>query len=176
MPTKTGADRVHRFLFLAAVLGLLAMAMPSLTQTMLTRVDQSSTPSAPRPAKASGREVVVPAAADGHFYARFEMNGRPVEGLVDTGASTVALNDSTARRLGILPGSLTYSQSVTTANGVVMAAPVTLERVKLGSIAVDSVEALILPDTALSGTLIGMSFLSKLKSYGVEQGALRLRR
>ena len=95
------------------------MAMPSLTQTMLTRVDRSSTPSAPRPAKASGREVVVPAAADGHFYARFEMNGRPVEGLPPgvTAASDHATGDIHLLAGPHFRGVQFHAESILTENG-----------------------------------------------------------
>ena len=47
----------------------------------------------------------------GHFVAQFRMNGRPVEAMVDTGATMVAINKSTARRLGItvIPADFKYS-------------------------------------------------------------------
>ena len=49
-----------------------------------------------------------------------------------------------------------------------------LNRIEIGGISVRDVQALVLPDKALSGTLIGMTFLSRLSSFRVEDGALHL--
>ena len=65
---------------------------------------------------------------------------------------------------------------MSTANGTVKAARVSLDRVEIGSISVRDVEAMVLPDKSLSGMLVGMSFLNKLSSYRVENGALYLTR
>ena len=51
-----------------------------------------------------------------------------------------------------------------------------LDRVEIGAIAVKDVQAMVLPDKSLSGMLVGMSFLNKLSSYKVENGALHLTR
>ncbi|URK88877.1 TIGR02281 family clan AA aspartic protease [Rhizobium sp. RCAM05350] len=96
--------------------------------------------------------------------------------MVDTGASVVAINISTARRLGVSTGSLSFDAKVSTANGIVKAAVVMLDRVEIGTIAVKDVQAMVLPDKSLSGMLVGMSFLNKLSSYRVENGALHLTR
>ncbi|MNE92234.1 hypothetical protein D3C80_1899340 [compost metagenome] len=94
--------------------------------------------------------------------------------MVDTGASTIAINVSTARRLGLSAGTLAFNTRVRTANGVVEAAPAKLTRVEIGGISLRDVDAFVLPDKALSGMLVGMSFLSRLSSYRVENGALHL--
>jgi aspartyl protease family protein len=47
-------------------------------------------------------------------------------------------------------------------------------RMEIGSISVDDVEAFVLDDNALSSTLIGMSFMSKLQSYRVKDNKLEL--
>ena len=57
---------------------------------------------------------------------------------------------------------------------LVEAAPAVLNRIEIGGISVRDVQALVLPDKALSGTLIGMTFLSRLSSFRVEDGALHL--
>ena len=83
--------------------------------------------------------------------------------MVDTGASTIALRESDAARLGIHPAERDYRHSVSTANGVVRAASTELNRVDVGGVTVRNVTALILPDEALSQNLLGMTFLSKLR-------------
>jgi aspartyl protease family protein len=110
----------------------------------------------------------------GHYAGTFKMNGKPIQAMVDTGASLVAINVSTARRLGFSPAALDFSYGVNTANGSIKAAHVVLDRIEVGSIRVRDVDAFVLKDEALSSTLIGMSFLQKLKSYSAEQRVMRL--
>jgi aspartyl protease family protein len=98
-----------------------------------------------------------------------------VQGLIDTGATYVALNESFARRLGYTGNQLDFRYSVDTANGKTKAAHVTLDRVEIGGIRVRDVEAFVLKDGALSSTLVGMSFLRKLASYSVADGSLSLK-
>lgn len=126
------------------------------------------------PASASPGQTVLKAVQGGHFAGSFRMNGKQVDGMIDTGASAVAINESTARRLGFSPASLDYKYSVGTANGTTQAAHVVLNRIEIGSIRVRDVDAFVLKDKALSSTLIGMSFLKKLKSYTADGGTLRL--
>ena len=95
-------------------------------------------------------------------------------GLIDTGATMVAINMSTARQIGIKLGNADFRGSAETANGRTRAAFVTINRLEIGRISVDNVEAAVLDDKALSGTLIGMTFLNRLRRYQVENGALLL--
>lgn len=115
------------------------------------------------------------ASRSGHFSGNFLLNGRSVEGMVDTGATFVAMSESTARRLGFTGNSLDFRYAVNTANGPTQAAQVTLDRVEIGGIRAEGVEAFVLKDEKLDGTLIGMSFLRKLKSYSVEDGRMLLK-
>ncbi|MEW9617153.1 TIGR02281 family clan AA aspartic protease [Shinella sp. S4-D37] len=120
------------------------------------------------------RNAVISADPNGHFTGRFAINGRKEEGMVDTGASMVAINISTAQRLGIDKGDLNFRYAVDTANGKARAAYVKLDRVEIGPVRLENVGAMVLEDRALSGTLIGMSFLKGLSSYRVEDGRMHL--
>ena len=120
------------------------------------------------------RAAVVPMSRDGHFSADFRINGRLVKGLIDTGATYVAINTSTARTLGLGLANSDFKHQVRTANGVTSAALVSLDRMEIGAITVHDIEAFVLNDQALSSTLIGMSFMSKLQSYRVKDNRLEL--
>jgi len=122
----------------------------------------------------SGRKVRLDADQRGHFTADFRLNGRSVPAMIDTGATAVAINRSTARRIGISLQQSDFTQQVDTANGRTGAAVVMIDRLEIGRISVEKVPALVLEDKALGGTLIGMSFLSRLGKYQVENGALLL--
>lgn len=121
---------------------------------------------------ASGKRVTIRADARGHFTDRFRLNGREVEALVDTGATLVAINLSTARRVGLSLSPADFTQRVETANGIVKVAVATLDRVQVGPISVTNVPVAVLEDEALSGTLVGMSFLSRLSRFQAASGAL----
>lgn len=120
----------------------------------------------------SGRKARIAADGRGHFSGEFRLNGRAVDALVDTGATVVAINVSTARRLGLSPSALQFTQSIHTANGTIRGAPAQLDSVQIGRIAIRDVPAMVLEDRALSGTLVGMSFLNRLASFRIEGGTL----
>lgn len=121
-----------------------------------------------------GRKVLLQPDARGHFLAAFRINGRPADGMIDTGATLVALTASTARRAGIALSPADFRAEVDTANGRTRAAMVRLDRLEIGKIALEGVEAMVLDDKALGTNLIGMSFLKRLGKYQVENGALLL--
>lgn len=121
-----------------------------------------------------GRKVRLAADERGHFLADFRLNGRSVPALVDTGASVVAINRTTARRIGIRLSPSDFTRSARTANGTAKAAGVTIERIEIGRVEFRDVPAVVLEDEALSHTLIGMSFLSRLTRFGVEDGEMVL--
>lgn len=123
-----------------------------------------------------GSSVRLAADGRGHWVAEFRMNGVRVEGLVDTGATLVALNRSTAARLGIRPASSDFVHEVGTANGRTRAAAATIDEIEIGRIRVRDVEAVVIEDAALSVTLVGMSFLSKLSRFQADGKSLLLER
>ncbi|TRC97360.1 TIGR02281 family clan AA aspartic protease [Mesorhizobium sp. WSM4303] len=121
-----------------------------------------------------GRKVLLAADERGHFTTSFKLNGRQVDGLIDTGATLVAINTSTARRIGISLNPSDFSHQVNTANGAIRAAVVNIDRLQIGKISVDNIQAVVLDDRALQTNLIGMSFLQRLAKYQVENGTLLL--
>ena len=110
----------------------------------------------------------------GHFIAKAEIDGSDITVMVDTGASVVALSFEDADEIGLRPASLTYDTPVMTANGQTNAARVTLRRVEIDGVRVRDVAGMVLPAGSMDGSLLGMSFLSHLRSFRVEDGVLRL--
>ncbi|MBB4230270.1 aspartyl protease family protein [Rhizobium mongolense] len=174
-----------RIVIFASIIAALATQVPSFfegndgqptTETGSANIVSTATdqPTTPAPVPANGR-MRLQANAQGHYTGDFKINGRPVKGLIDTGATYVALNESLARRLGYSANQLDFQYAVNTANGQTKAAHVTLDRMEIGGIRVQGVEAFVLKDDALSTTLIGMSFLKKLESYSVADGSLNLK-
>jgi len=121
-------------------------------------------------------EYRIPANEQGHYLADVFVNGQPIKAVVDTGATSVALREEDAAVLGIFPAPSDYSVQVQTANGVAHAAPVKLREVKIGSIELFDVDALVTERGALSVNLLGMTYLSHLSRVEIVAGSLLLRR
>ena len=128
----------------------------------------------PRQPVTSGRSLILDSDRQGHFKTEARIDGRYVDFLVDTGASTVVLRETDAARAGIRPRPSDFTATVSTANGKIKAAPAKLDRIELGGITVYDVPALVLPDEALSQNLLGVSFLSRLKRYEYANGRMVL--
>ncbi len=130
---------------------------------------------APAPAYSGGpRTVVIRPDDRGHFAVEGVVDGRRLGFMVDTGASVIALTQRDASRLGYHPAQREYRASVRTANGTVRAAPVSLGMVEVGGVMVRDVDALVLPEEALSENLLGLSFLSRLRRFEYREGRLVL--
>jgi aspartyl protease family protein len=115
------------------------------------------------------------AGQNGHFIVRAEINGTRIKVLVDTGASAVALSYEDASDVGLHPKNLDFNVPVSTANGMTKAAGVSLEKVEINGVRVSDVQGLVMPEGVMRGSLLGMSFLGKLKSFKVEDGVLYLK-
>ncbi|MBC8036513.1 MAG: TIGR02281 family clan AA aspartic protease [Rhizobiales bacterium] len=113
--------------------------------------------------------------ASGHFITKASINGSDITVLVDTGATTVALSYEDAEDAGLRPGHLDFNVPVSTANGVTKAARVKIDHIAVDGVEVENVDGMVLPEGALKGTLLGMSFLSRLRSFRVEDGILYLK-
>ncbi len=112
---------------------------------------------------------------DGHFFAKVRINAAQLQMLVDTGASSVVLKQTDAERAGINVRQLTFNVPVQTANGATFAAPVRLGSITVGSIEFRNIEALVAKPGVLKDSLLGMSFLSRLRSYEFAGDFLTLR-
>ena len=128
-----------------------------------------------RGAVSGGDEIRFPAGLDGHFRIEAMVNGTPVRFLVDTGASTIVLSPADARRIGFNPESLSFTGIAETANGTVRTAPVRLSSVAIGPIQMTDLPASV-NQAAMRGSLLGMSFLERLRSFEIRDGVLILRR
>jgi aspartyl protease family protein len=121
-----------------------------------------------------GGEMIFQRGNDGHFHVDAEVDGTVIRFLVDTGATDVVLTQADAERLGFDPAALDYTQTYATANGTVFGAPVRLDEIVVGSIRIEDVRASV-NSGEMDGSLLGMSFLSRLSGYAVEGDRLVLR-
>jgi aspartyl protease family protein len=120
------------------------------------------------------RSLSIPRDARGHFQTEGRIDGQRIGFMVDTGASVIALNETSAARFGLRPSRGDYNATVTTANGTIKAARMRIAMVDIGGLVVRDVDAMVLPDEALSENLLGLSFLSKLKRFEYANGTMVL--
>ncbi len=108
----------------------------------------------------NSREVVLQRNRYGHYVTTGRINGKAVTFLLDTGATGVALSDTTARRLGLKRG---RPFQTSTANGISTSYAVKLDSVSVGAIALQDVPAGISPGLGMDEVLLGMSFLKHIE-------------
>ena len=141
---------------------------PALANTVAPKISAQDT------APVGIRSISLPRDARGHFQTEGRIDGQRIGFMVDTGASVVALNETSAAKFGLRPSRGDYNATVTTANGTIKAARTRLALVDIGGLVVRDVDAVVLPDEALSENLLGLSFLSKLKRFEYANGKMVL--
>jgi len=111
---------------------------------------------------ASSSTVTLAADARGQFFTSGTVNGRPVEFIVDTGATLTTLSRADATRIGLDYRGGKPARAMT-ANGAVRGWQVSLASVRVGDVTVRDVEAMVLDTDGLSMGLLGMSFLNRFE-------------
>lgn len=109
---------------------------------------------------AGGQSVTLMAGVGGHYTADGAINGIPIRFVVDTGATVVALPGSDAVRLGIDYRSRPAGIAQTAA-GATLVYHIKLDRVRVGNIELNSIDAIVI-DKGLQVALLGMSFLNRV--------------
>lgn len=120
-------------------------------------------------------QIEVPRANDGHYYLTLSVNGKPVDFLIDTGASQVVLTQSDAERVGIDLNGLDYVGRAMTANGEVRTAPVRVSSIELGPV-VDRDFRVWVNAGEMDQSLLGMSYLRRWDRIEITGTAMILSR
>jgi aspartyl protease family protein len=100
--------------------------------------------------------------ATGMYTVDGSINQFPIKFLVDTGASTVAMNKHQAKRLGLDYKFNSVEGAATTASGIARTYYLTLKRVKVGEIELNEVPAVVVDGDFPLVSLLGMSFLNRV--------------
>jgi len=106
--------------------------------------------------------VILEPGQGGHYFVEGTINGSPVEFLVDTGATDIAISNTVAQRIGLDFGP---KVTVMTAAGPAPAWMTRLDSVSIGGLHHDNVRASITPGLG-EQALLGMSFL---KHFSIRQ-------
>lgn len=123
--------------------------------------------------RVSGGAVRLRMAPDGHFWATVSINGVQRRVLIDTGATTTSLSLDTAQAAGLDVDQSPFPVQVGTANGVIMARTSSVARLELGPIVASDLRVVVAEQFG-GLDVLGMNFLSRLRSWRVENGMLIL--
>lgn len=120
-----------------------------------------------------GTEVRIRMSGDGHFWADARIGGVSRRMLVDSGATVTALSTATAAAAGLRVEKPLFPMVIQTANGQVSAQTSTVPALNLGNVTARDLPVVVSP--AFGDTdVLGMNFLSRLKSWRVEGRTLVL--
>lgn len=115
-----------------------------------------------------GKTVRIRMADDGHFYVDARANGHHVRFLVDSGATTSSLSQSSASAAGVEIDTIGLPVAVETANGLTTMRRARIGVLDLGSITRQDFPVLVSGDKQNAMNLLGMNFLSSLGHWRVE--------
>lgn len=163
--------RPGKTLRLAAAWGMIFLGMIALAGMW----DDIRSTVSPQARMLDGGRIEVPLSDDGHYHLTAQVNGADLRFIIDTGASTIALGQNDARKIGIDPSRLGYVGQAQTANGNVGTATVMLDSVRIGEIHDENVPALVL-QSDLEVSLMGMSYLARFARVSIEANKLVLER
>lgn len=172
------ASRVRgvQALFSVALWGLMGFLLYSVMQTgaVFDPVVERLSGVTGRPAQSVvGGELRVPMAADGHFWVEVSINGTKRRMLIDSGATVTAVPVDTAKAAGLDITSNPVPVLIRTANGTIAARNTRAEELRLGNIVARDLGVIV--SSAFGDThVLGMNFLSRLKSWRVEERTLIL--
>ncbi len=167
-----GGRRLHKTMQNAAIWGLIfvgTIAAVGLWEDIQDDV-------LPRQATfANEGRVEIPRRFDGHYYMTLDVNGAPVEFVVDTGATEIVLTKEDAAKAGLNIETLQFFGRANTANGTVRTAPVRLDEVNIGGISDRNLPAYV-NEGELFQSLLGMSYLSRWDRIEIADNTLVLTR
>ena len=121
-----------------------------------------------------GRQAAAVRSRNGHFYFNASANDSTIPMMVDTGATSIVLRYEDAERAGLNPSTLSYNVPSNTANGMSYSAKAQLRVLTVGSITKPDLPVLVAKQGALFASLLGQSFLSKVRTVRISGDALTL--
>jgi aspartyl protease family protein len=124
-----------------------------------------------RPITTLGGDVVVSATDGGHFQVEAKINNYRILCLVDTGATSILVDQKDIANIGIDPQTLNYNIESSTANGVGYGAQITADNFQVGPIILNNVNIMVNKEP-LGTCLLGMSFLRRLKKFSISNDQL----
>ena len=121
----------------------------------------------------SGTEITIRRQDDGHYWLQVDVNGKPVRFMIDSGATTTAVNANTARETGIQVDTDGYPVFLITANGSVAAQRGIIQSLKIGTHEIGQ-HNVVVSESFGDTNVLGMNFLDSMQSWKVEANVMAL--
>ena len=121
-----------------------------------------------------GEEITIRRQDDGHYWFQLDVNGKPVRFMIDSGATTTAVNGNTARETGIQVDKTGYPVFLDTANGRVTAQRGVILSLKIGSQEIGR-HNVVVSESFGDTNVLGMNFLDTMQSWKVEANVMTLK-
>jgi len=154
-----------RFILVLA-LGVCALGSPA-------RADVFSFLDSGHASQTGPHELAVTPGEDGIYYVFATVNGAQIRFVIDTGSDDVVLTAKDARRAGIDPAQLHFTQDYDAETGSGQEADATVRQFSIGPFALANLRVSVNEDGGAS--LLGMSFLHRMKSVEIRDNRLYLR-
>lgn len=122
----------------------------------------------------SGEEITIRRQDDGHYWLQLDVNGKPVRFMIDSGATTTAVNANTARETGIQVDTDGYPVYLNTANGSVAAQRGSIQSLKIGTREIGQ-HNVVVSESFGDTNVLGMNFLDNMQSWKVEANVMTLK-
>jgi aspartyl protease family protein len=122
----------------------------------------------------SGEEITIRRQDDGHYWLQLDVNGKPVRFMIDSGATTTAVNADTARETGIEVDTDGYPVYLNTANGSVAAQRGSIQSLKIGTRDIGQ-HNVVVSESFGDTNVLGMNFLDSMQSWKVEGNVMTLK-
>jgi aspartyl protease family protein len=121
-----------------------------------------------------GDEITIRRQDDGHYWLQLDVNGKPVRFMIDSGATTTAVNANTARETGIEVDANGYPVFLNTANGSVAAQRGISQSLKIGTHEIGQ-HNVVVSESFGDTNVLGMNFLDSMQSWKVEADVMTLK-
>ena len=121
-----------------------------------------------------GEEITIRRQDDGHYWLQLDVNGKPVRFMIDSGATTTAVNANTARETGIEVDANGYPVFLNTANGSVAAQRGIIQSLKIGTHEIGQ-HNVVVSESFGDTNVLGMNFLDSMQSWKVEADVMTLK-
>jgi aspartyl protease family protein len=122
----------------------------------------------------SGDEIAIRRQDDGHYWLQVDVNGKPVRFMIDSGATTTAVNADTARETSIEVDADGYPVILDTANGRVTAKRGVIQLLKIDALEIPQ-HKVVVSESFGDTNVLGMNFLDSMQSWKVEANVMTLK-
>jgi aspartyl protease family protein len=121
----------------------------------------------------NGEAIELKRQDDGHYWLQIDVNGNPVKFMIDSGATTTAINATTAAETGISVDTDGYPVLIETANGTVTAKRGVVQLLEIGPHKLVD-HKVVVSESFGETNVLGMNFLDGMKSWKVEGNIMTL--